>query len=175
MTRVFIVLTASSAMLASGPRAMALAGTPMSMATVGAGSHGYDYMVGTWSCTNPMQSSELGALPSTTITATKLKDGNILLRTASPNGDVTAYNAYVAKAKTWYAPFADSGGKYGTESTQATGKTIRWAGTFYDAGGTPTAIRDTYTMLSMTKQVDVSEAKVGGTWKVVAKTTCTKS
>jgi hypothetical protein len=38
---------------------------------------------------------------------------------------------------------------------------------------TPT--RDTFTMLSMTRDVDLSEAKVGGVWKVVAKTTCTKS
>jgi hypothetical protein len=64
---------------------------------------------------------------------------------------------------------------YGSEATQGTGKTIHWIGTFYDADGTVTPIRDTFTMLSMTKQVDLSEAKVGGVWKVTAKTTCTKS
>ncbi len=132
-------------------------------------------MVGTWSCSNPMHPSELGALATTTITATKLPDGNIMIRTASPNGDVTSYSAYLAKTKTWAAPYADSGGKYGTETTQGIGKKIVWVGTFYDTDGTVTPIRDTYTMLSMTKQVNVSEAKVGGVWKVTAKATCTKS
>ena len=175
MKRPFIALVAFAVLLAPSLGIAARAQTPASISAVGAGPHGYDYMAGTWSCTNTMQPSELGALSSTTITASKLKDGNILIRTASPNGDVTAYNAYVAKTKTWYAPFADSGGKYGTESTQQSGKTIRWVGTFYDTDGSSTPIRDTFTMLSMTKQLDVSEAKVGGAWKVTAKTTCTKS
>src|SRR5579871_1040703 len=170
-----VALAACAAILAPSFAGPVSADMAMSMSSVGAGPHGYDYMVGTWNCTNTMHPSELGALASTTITATKLKDGNILIRTASPNGDVTSYNAYVAKTKTWYSPFADSGGKYGTESTQETGKTIHWLGTFYDTDGTATPIRDTFTMLSMTKQVDLSEAKAGGAWKVVAKTTCTKS
>jgi hypothetical protein len=175
MERLIVALTACAAVLAPSLAGPALADTPMSVSAVGAGPHGYDYMAGTWSCTNPMHPSELGALTTTTITATKLKDGNILIRTASPNGDVTSYDAYLAKTKTWYGPFADSGGKYGTETTQETGKTIHWIGTFYDTDGTMTPIRDTFTMLSMTKQVDLSEAKVSGAWKVTAKTTCTKS
>ena len=170
-----LVIMLSAGILALNMAAPALSETPMSVSAVGAGPHGYDYMVGTWSCANTMHPSELGALSSTTITASKLKDGNILIRTASPNGDVTAYNAYIAKTKTWAAPFADSGGKYGTETTQGSGKTIQWVGTFYDADGTATPIRDTFTMLSMSKQVDVGEAKVGGAWKVTAKTTCTKT
>ena len=175
MKRLVVALTACTAVLAPSLAGPALGATPMSISAVGAGPHGYDFMVGTWSCTNPMQPSELGSLASTTLTVTKVKDGNIMIRTASPNGDVTSYNAYLAKTKTWYAPFADSGGKYGTETTQGTGKTIRWLGTFYDADGTMRPIRDTFTMLSMTKQVDLSEAKVGGVWKATAKTTCTKS
>lgn len=175
MKRLIVALAACAVVLVPGLAGPALGDTPMSVSTVGAGPHGYDWMVGTWSCTNPMHASELGALASTTITATKLKDGNIMIRTASPNGDVTSYDAYLAKTKTWYGPFADSGGKYGTETTQETGKTILWVGTFYDTDGTVTPIRDTFTMLSMTKQVDLSEAKVGGVWKITAKTTCTKS
>jgi|SRR5580698_1522994 hypothetical protein len=172
MKRFLIGLTACAAVLAPG---LALGNTTMSVSAVGAGPHGYDWMVGTWSCSNPMQPSALGALASTMQTVSKVKDGNIMIRTASPNGDVTAYDAYLASTKTWYGPFADSGGKYGTETTQGTGKTIRWVGTFYDNDGAATPIRDTFTMLSMTRQVDVSEAKVGGVWKVMAKTTCTKS
>jgi hypothetical protein len=175
MKRLIIALAAYAVILAPSLAGPVLGDTPMSVSAVGVGSHGYDWMVGTWSCTNPMHPSELGALASTTITATKVKDGNIMIRTASPNGDVTSYSTYLAKTKTWYAPYADSGGKYGTETTQDTGKTIRWIGTFYDTDGTVTPIRDTFTMLSMTKQVDLSEAKVGGVWKVMAKTTCTKS
>ena len=55
------------------------------------------------------------------------------------------------------------------------GKTIVWTGTFYLINGSTTPIRDTYTTLGTGKQYDLSEAKVGGSWKVVAKTTCTKS
>lgn len=175
MKRFIVAFAACTAVLAPSLAGPALGATPMSVSAVGAGPHGYDYMVGTWSCINPMHPSELGALTSTTITATKLSDGNIMIRTASPNGDVTAYDAYLAKTKTWYAPFADSGGKYGTEATKESGKTIQWVGTFYDVDGTATPIRDTFTMLSMTKQVDLGEAKIGGVWKVTAKTTCTKS
>lgn len=175
MKRFVVALAACAVVFAPSLAGPALGATPMSVSAVGAGPHGYDYMVGTWTCVNPMHPSELGALASTTLTATKVKDGNIMIRTASPNGDVTSYSTYIAKTKTWYGPFADSGGKFGTEMTQGSGKTIRWVGTFYDADGTATPIRDTFTMLSMTKQVDVSEAKVGGVWKVTAKATCTKS
>jgi hypothetical protein len=170
-----LALAAGAAVFVPGLAGPALGATPMSLSAVGAGPHGYDWMAGTWTCVNSMRPSELGALASTTLTATKLKDGSILIRTASPNGDVTSYNAYLPKTKTWYAPYADSGGKYGTETTQESGKTIHWVGSFYDTDGTMTPIRDTFTMLSMTKQLDVSEAKVGGAWKVTAKTTCTKS
>ncbi len=175
MKRLIFAFSACAMVIAPGLTGPALADMPMSISTVGAGAHGYDWEVGTWSCTNPMHPSELGALASTTITATKLKDGSIMIRTASPNGDVTSYDTYLPKTKTWYAPYADSGGKYGTETTQETGKTIHWVGTFYDTDGTVTPIRDTFTMLSMAKQVDLSEAKVGGGWKVMAKTTCVKS
>lgn len=175
MKRLLITLAACAAVLAPSLATPAPAETPMSVSGVGVGSHGYDWMIGTWSCTNPMHPSELGALASTTITATKVKDGNVMVRTASPNGDVTSYYAYLPRTKTWYSPYADSGGKYGTETTQETGKTIHWIGTFYDTDGTVTPIRDTFTMLSMTKQVDLSEAKAGGVWKVMAKTTCVKS
>lgn len=175
MKRLILAVAACAAVLAPNLIGRALGDTPMSVSAVGAGPHGYDFMVGEWTCTNPMHASELGALASTTLTATKVKDGNIMIRTASPNGDVTSYNTYLAKTKTWAAPYADSGGKYGTETTQGTGKTIHWIGTFYDTDGTMTPIRDTFTMLSMTKEVDVSEAKTGGVWKVMAKTTCIKS
>jgi hypothetical protein len=79
----------------------------MSSSVVGAGPSGYDWLVGTWSCTNSMQPSKLG--------------------------------------------------------------------TFLLTNGSVTPIRDTYTMLGTTKQYDLSEAQVGGAWKTVAKTTCTRS
>jgi hypothetical protein len=150
------------------------ADAPTSMSAVGAGPTGYDYLVGTWSCTNTMAPSKLGSLTSSTFTASKLQDGSIAIHAMSPNGDVRAYNSYVPKSKTWYSPFADSGGNYGYESTQQSGKTIVWSGIFYSTNGA-TPIRDTFTMLSMTKTYDLSEAKISGAWKATAKTTCTKS
>lgn len=154
---------------------LAGAASNMSVSQVGSGASGYDWYVGTWTCTNTMAASKLGALQSTTVTASKMKDGSIFFHTTSPNGDVTGYYAYDPKTKTWYNPFSDSSGYYGYESTQQSGKTMQFSGMFYMTTGAPVAIRDTYTMLSMGKQYDVSEAKVGGTWKTVAKTTCTKS
>jgi hypothetical protein len=173
--KLLITLAACAAALAPSLAGPVLADTAMSTSAVGAGPHGYDFFVGTWTCTNPMSPTALGALASTTLTVTKLQGGGLIAKTASPNGDVTAYYSYLPKTKTWSVPFADAGGNYGTESTQQTGKTIRWVGTFYGADGTPTPIRDTFTTLSMTKQYDLGEAKVGGVWKVTAKTTCTKS
>lgn len=149
--------------------------TNMSMTAVGSGANGYDWLVGTWTCTNTMAASTLGSLPSTPFTASKVRDGNIVVRTASPNGDVTAYYAYVPKTKVWYSPFADSSGYYGYESSPQSGKTIQFTGMFYMTSGAPVPIRDTYTMLSMRKYYDLSEAKVAGAWKATAKTTCTKS
>jgi hypothetical protein len=146
-----------------------------SMSAVGAGANGYDWLVGTWTCTNTMAASRLGSLPSTPATVTKLRDGNILVRTMSPNGDVTAYYAYLPKTKVWYSPFADSSGYYGYESSAQSGKTIQFSGMFYMTSGAPVPIRDTYTMLSMRKYYDLSEAKVAGAWKATAKSTCTKS
>ncbi len=170
MKRLIIAFaTAFSVLLSSA----AVESAPMS--SVGAGPSGYDWLVGTWSCTNSMQPSKLGALSSTTLTSMKLKDGSIAMHTASPNGEVTVYYAYVPSTKTWYSPFVDSGGNYGYESTQQSGKTILWTGTFHLTNGSATPIHDTFTMLSMTKQYDLSEAEVGGAWKTVAKTTCTRS
>jgi hypothetical protein len=176
MKRFIVALAAFAAAVSPTLAVRAQGDTSMGMASVGAGPNGYDYMAGTWSCSNTMSDrSALGALQSTTFSATKLKDGSIEIHTMSPNGDVTSYNAYLPKTKTWYSPFADSGGYFGYESTQQSGKTIRWVGTFYAPSGAATPIRDTYTMLSMTKQYDLSEAKVNGAWKATAKTTCTKS
>lgn len=175
MKRVVIIALAACASALWPVLAVKAQGTAMSTSAVGAGPNGYDFMVGTWSCTNTMTPSKLGALQSSSLSITKLQDGSLAIHTMSPNGDVTAYNAYLPKTKTWYAPFSDSGGNYGTETTQQTGKTIRWVGEFYTTDGATTPIRDTFTMLSMAKQYDLSEAKVGGAWKVVAKTTCTKS
>ena len=147
----------------------------MSESAVGAGANGYDWFAGTWTCTNTMNPSKLGALSSNTLTATKMNDGSMFFHTTSPNGDVTGYYTYDPKTKTWYSPFSDSSGYYGYESTQQSGKTMQFTGMFYMTSGAPVPIRDTYTMLNMRKQYDLSEAKVGGAWKVVAKTTCTKS
>jgi hypothetical protein len=173
MKRSIIAFAGALSVLFSSASTAATA-APMSFSAVGAGPTGYDWLVGTWSCKNSMQPSKLGALSSASVTAAKLRDGSIALHTSSPNGDVTVYYAYVPSTKMWYSPFVDSGGNYGYESTQQSGKAVLWVGTFYLTNGSTTAIRDTYTMLGMSKYYDLSEAKAGGTWKTVAKTTCTK-
>lgn len=145
------------------------------MSGVGAGPNGYNWILGTWTCTNSMAPSPLGASQSAPFTATKLKDHSILVHSTSPNGDVMSYYAYKPSTKTWYSPFADSSGYSGYESSQQSGKMIQFSGMFYMASAAPVPIRDTYTMISMNKYYDLSEAKTGGVWKATAKVTCTKA
>ncbi|MBV9718079.1 MAG: hypothetical protein JOZ77_02085 [Candidatus Eremiobacteraeota bacterium] len=171
MKQLLVVITALCASFIP-----ALADGASGAMSVGAGPNGYDWLIGTWSCRNTLAASKLGALPSTSLTVTRVKDGSgLVVHTTSPNGDVTVYYAYVPSTKTWFSPFVDSGGNYGYESTQQSGRTIRWTGTFYLTNGSATPIRDTFTMLGMAKQYDLSEASVHGAWTTVAKTTCTKS
>jgi hypothetical protein len=164
----FLVL----AVLALAPCVAQSQSNPMA---VGVGPHGYDFLIGTWSCTNSMP-SRMGGPSSTTLTFARSAAGSISVHVTGTNFDALGYAGYTAKTKTWWNPSAVGNGDYSTESSQQTGKKTVWTGQYFDGStGKATPIRDTYTIDSLSVYKDLSEARIGGTWKTQAKTTCTKS
>jgi hypothetical protein len=145
----------------------------MSSSTPGAGPHGFDWAVGTWSCTNAMPSA-MGGPSHQSLAVTRTNGGAIMYHVSAANFDNTWYNVYVAKTKTWWSPFIISDGSYGTESSSSGGKKMVWVGTSTNASGTSMPIRDTVTY-SMTKTTDLGEYKSGGSWKEQYNVTCMKS
>jgi hypothetical protein len=146
----------------------------MAASVYGAGPHGYDWAIGTWSCTNSVP-SPMGGPSSTTLTVARTNGGAIYYRATGTNFDNSWYNVYVPKTKSWVSPFILADGSYGTESTTMTGKKIVWTGTAFDSSsGKSVPIRDTNT-ISATKYSDLGEMQSGGTWKTQYNVSCTKS
>lgn len=139
----------------------------------GVGPHGWDYYLGTWTCTNGTASSVSGSSTATvTITST---DSGLFFRAKGQGYDQSGYVVYSAKAKTWANPTAYSDGSYSFESSSQSGKKTTWTGTYYNAAsGTTVQERDTYT-LSPGRYTDLNQTKSGGVWKMTGNSTCTKS
>ena len=171
MKRVFSVATLVFTALA--PCAAAAASAPMSASAYGAGPHGYDWAIGTWSCTNSMP-SPMGGPNTQTLTVTRTNGGAIFYHAVGQNFDNSWYNVYQPKTKSWVSPFILADGSYGTESTSQTGKKIVWIGMAVDASGKSMHIRDTNT-ISATKYADLGEYQSGGAWKEQYNVSCTKS
>jgi hypothetical protein len=149
-------------------------GQMMSTSMYGAGPHGYDWEVGTWSCTNTMP-SPMGGPTNTTLRVTRTSAGAIFYRSTGANFDNSWYNVYVPSKKMWVSPFIVSDGSYGTESTAQTGKKIVWTGSAYFAGsGKTMQIRDT-NVIAPTKYSDLGEVRSGGTWKTQYNVSCTRT
>jgi hypothetical protein len=164
---------AAAAIIAIGTPSMARAEVA-STAMYGAGPHGYDWEIGTWSCTNDSPSAESGPADQT-LTVTKTSSGALLFHTTGTNFDFTSYNTYVPSIKMWLSPYSGADGTYGNESTSQTGKKVVWVGSthFADSGKTmPT--RDTY-VNSPNKYTDLGEFSSGGVWKKQYNMTCTKT
>ncbi len=173
MKRLFglvIVLTA----LASAQ--YAASAQPTSVADIGVGPHGYDLLIGTWTCTDSMGSGGMGA---GTLSVVSIDVGNTLgFHVRGKAFDIVGYIAYDEKTKTWLSPSAYFDGGYSTESSTQTGPKTVWAGSAAGAGigsTKPVMVRDTYTFASMTQYNDVFEAQqADGTWKAQGNLTCNK-
>jgi hypothetical protein len=140
----------------------------------GAGPHGYDWQIGTWSCTNPTPSAVSGPAHQT-MTVTRTASGALLFHSTGTNFDVTSYNVYVPSKKMWLGPFSTGDGTYGNESTSQTGTRIVWVGsTYFPDSGKTMPTRDTY-VNSANKTTDVGEVNSGGVWKKQYSITCTKT
>ena len=142
--------------------------------TVGAGAHGFDWQVGTWSCTNSMPATPFGGPSTQTENVSRTSGGAILYHITGNNFDGSAYNVYVPTKKMWVSPVSLADGTYGTESTTQSGKKIVWTGTIVDAAGKTTQIRDT-NVYGDTKYTDLGESLSAGTWKAQYKLTCARS
>lgn len=143
--------------------------------TVGVGAHGYDFLIGTWSCKNVAPSAMEG--PSTTTERfERAANGSLAIRLTGAGFDAMGYIVYAPKTKTWWNPSMLANGGYGTESSRETGKKTVWSGPFTDpATGRTVQVRDTYTFSNLTTYTDLYQANVGGQWKTEGNTTCTKA
>ena len=151
------------------------ASSAVSPLMVGVGAHGYDWLVGAWTCKNDVPSTMAGPAV-TTLTVARSANGSLSIRSDGAGFDAVGFVAYAAKSKTWWNPTALADGDSSNESSRQTGKKTLWTGSFFDAErGKTIPIRDTYTVSGEMSFGDLSEAQVGGAWKTQANTTCTKS
>ena len=141
--------------------------------TVGVGPHGYDWQIGTWSCTNSMPASPIGGPSSQTETVSRTSSGAILYHITGNNFDLSAYNVYVPEKKMWVSPFSGADGSYGSESMTQPGRNIIWTGIAFDPAGKSMQVRDTIVYES-TQFSDVGGSLSAGIWKTQYKITCSK-
>jgi hypothetical protein len=163
------------AVLAVAPSTAQPQSPAMAKPAVGVGPHGYDWLIGTWNCTNSTPSAISGPATSS-YTVTRTIGGGLYIRTSGKNFDSSSYIAYSAKTKTWAGPASFADGSYEFESSTGTGNKVTWAGTYVAGGlGKAVPVRDNYTLINATKQTDVGQTQSGGTWKTLYTVACTKS
>lgn len=150
----------------------ALSQTMTSATAIGVGPSGFDWAVGTWTCTNAMP-SPMGGPATQTLTVSKTNGGAIMYHAVGDSFDNTWYNVYVPATKSWVSPFIINDGTYGTESTSQTGSKIVWTGSATDPKGNKLQVRDT-NVVTAAKYTDLGEVQSGGTWKPQYKMSCTK-
>jgi hypothetical protein len=144
----------------------------MAPSSNGVGPNGFDWAVGTWSCTNSMP-SPMGGPATQTLVVTKTSNGSIMYHATGANFDNVWYNVYQPQSKTWVSPFIINDGTHGSESTSQTGEKIVWLGQATDPTGKTMQIRDT-SVVTSTKYTDLGEVQSGGAWKAQYNVTCTK-
>jgi hypothetical protein len=138
------------------------------------GPHGFDWAIGTWSCTSGA-ASQLGGPTKTSLTAVRSEGGGVFVRSTGKNFDNSWYEVYSEKTKTWSSPFILADGSYGSESTAQTGAKTVWTGPYLSVGSSkPSQIRDTISIVSASKYTDLGEYQSGDTWKTQYDVSCTK-
>ncbi|MBV8373358.1 MAG: hypothetical protein JOY69_08875 [Candidatus Eremiobacteraeota bacterium] len=170
MTKTISFISTCVALVAFGAAGM----QPVAAAgTFGAGPHGYDWEIGTWSCTNSMP-SPMGGPSKQTLTVSRTNGGAIMYRATGSNFDNVWYNVYLPNTQSWVSPFVVANGTHGSESTSQTGAKVVWVGVAYDATGKMMHVRDTNS-LGLTKYTDLGEYQSGGAWKEQYLVSCVKT
>lgn len=163
------------AALVAAPCAARAQSTMMSSSMLGVGPHGWDYYVGTWTCSNSVPSAMSGPA-SQTLTVSRSHAGGLFFRVTAKSFDESGYVTYAMNTKTWWNPASYYDGSYSLETSTDTGKKNVWTGTYFNAAsGKTMPIRDTYTMLSPTNYTDMTQLKSGAVWKTSYNGNCTKS
>ena len=153
---------------------LAFADSMAASPSMGAGPTGYDFLIGTWTCTSSAATA-MGGPSTSTLTASRAQAGGaIYIRSTGKGFDEAGYAVYSPKSKTWWNPNAFADGGYSTESSTQSGKKTVWTGVYVTASGKTIHIRDTYMLSSMTKFTDLDEIQAGGAWKAQYTITCTK-
>jgi hypothetical protein len=167
-------LAAFAAVLLAALPSAALSASAMPLSGIGVGPHGYDLLVGSWSCKNNAPSAMEGPASITTVIA-PTSTGSLTFHATAPKFDAMGYIVYDPKTKTWWNPSTIASGGYGTESSRQTGAKTVWSGHFTDpSSGKTMQVRDTYTFPNATTYNDLYQANVGGTWKTEGNSTCTR-
>jgi hypothetical protein len=175
MKRLSLVVVVAALLI--GPGAALSQSAMMSSSMMGSGAHGYDFLVGTWTCKNKLPASPMAGPPTTTLSVSHTGAGSALFaRSTGANFESSGYISYDAKTKRWLGPTSVANGGYGIETSTQTGKKVVWAGTFTDgASGKSSQVRDTYTMTGSSSFTDLGQHMEGGAWKTHFDGTCTKS
>jgi hypothetical protein len=137
--------------------------------------HAYDWMLGTWTCTNTIPSALAGPAVQTLTATRSSTTGAIIWRYTGKNYDQYGFLSYVPSSHAWWFSWAYPGGGVGYESSAQSGKSSNWAGSIYDPSGKTIHIRDVYTVYSPTKFNDTGEDDSSGTMKPGYNGTCVKS
>ena len=152
-------------------------GTPPQMSStpmMGMGPHGYDFLIGSWSCVNSMP-SPTGGPPNATQNFSRGNAPGVLFARITGRGfDVSGYLFYDAKSKMWVTPTAYGNGDLSYETTTQMGKRVTFNGTYY-SGGKSMPMRDTFALPTWRSYTDLTELRMGGAWKAVARVSCRKT
>jgi hypothetical protein len=173
------------ALLCLRPCAALSQATPMPTTMIGVGSHGYDFLIGHWNCTNSTTSPLGGsrapfglpnAPPAFSVVYRAEVDGSlswVLSVNSTPNQSVGELR-YASGARTWSLSYTFPSGGYGEQMTHDTGQKIVWTGAEWDANKRMMNSRDTWTFSSSTILNDLGEYQADRTWFATARITCTK-
>ena len=146
------------------------------MPQMGAGAHGFDWMLGNWTCRNAVPGTLAGPAVQMFTATRSTFSGAIIWRYTGANYDQYGFLTYVPRTGTWWMSWAYPGGSVGNESTRDSGKKTYWTGMIADTEtGKTEHIRDTYTMSGPNKFRDYGEDDAGGTMKLSYDGTCTRS
>ncbi len=147
------------------------------MTTMGSGPHGYDWLIGTWTCKNAVPTPLAGPTVQTLTAMRSTTTDAIVWRYTGKNYDQYGFLSYDPKSATWWMSWAYPGGSIGNEASKNNGKKTTWTGVIVNTGtgGKTEHIHDTYTMYSPTKFNDTGWDDSSGTMKIGYNGTCTKS
>jgi hypothetical protein len=145
----------------------------MSTSMIGVGKHGYDWIIGTWTCTNSTPSAMAGPAIVTLKASRGSAGSELLLRSTGKNFDSSGYLIYAPPR--WLNPSSFADGGHESESTLQIGNKAVWTGTYVSPAGKSMQVRDTYVSPSLTKYTDLGEYQSGGVWKKLYNITCTKT